>query len=43
LPEGDYLDTKLKGDTEIVVQGAQILLSEEFRARVQVGDQGDGD
>jgi len=43
LPGGDYLDTALKGGTEVVVQGAQELLSEEFRARIQVGDEGGGD
>jgi hypothetical protein len=43
LPGGSYLDTKLKSGTEVVVQGAQELLSEEFRARIQVGDEGDGD
>jgi hypothetical protein len=43
LPDGNYLDTTLKNRTEIVVQGAQLLLSEEFRARVQVGEEGGKD
>jgi len=30
------------GGTEVVVQGAQMLLSEEFRAQVQAGEEGTG-
>jgi hypothetical protein len=28
----------LPGDAEIVTRGAQLLLSEEFRAQIQVGE-----
>jgi hypothetical protein len=37
LPEGDYLDKALTNGAEVVVQGAQMLLSEEFRAQTQAG------
>jgi hypothetical protein len=40
LPEDGYLDRSLTSDTEVVVQGAQMLLSEEFRAQIQVGEEG---
>jgi hypothetical protein len=42
LPEGGYLDRALISGTEVVVQGAQMLLSEEFRAQIQVGEEGQG-
>ena len=42
LPEGGYLDRTLTNGTEVVVQGAQMLLSEEFRAQIQVGEEGQG-
>jgi hypothetical protein len=38
LPQGGYLVRTLTSGTEVVVQGAQMLLSEEFRAQVQVGE-----
>jgi len=37
-PDGGYLVTGLPPDTEIVVRGAQMLLSEEFRAQVPIED-----
>ncbi len=40
LPEGGYLDRSLTSGTEVVIQGAQMLLSEEFRAQIQVGEEG---
>lgn len=40
LPEGGYLDRNLTSGTEVVIQGAQMLLSEEFRAQIQVGEEG---
>jgi hypothetical protein len=40
LPEDGYLDRSLTSDTEVVVQGAQMLLSEEFRAQIRVGEEG---
>jgi hypothetical protein len=42
LPEGGYLVRTLSSGTEVVVQGAQMLLSEEFRAQIQVGEEGEG-
>jgi hypothetical protein len=42
LPEGGYLVRTLTSGTEVVVQGAQMLLSEEFRAQVQVGEESEG-
>jgi hypothetical protein len=42
LPEGGYLVTTLTSGSEVVVQGAQMLLSEEFRAQVQVGEESEG-
>jgi hypothetical protein len=41
LPQGGYLVRTLTSGTEVVVQGAQMLLSEEFRAQVQVGEEGE--
>ena len=35
---GGYIDRTLGKDAEIVTRGAQLLLSEEFRAQIQVGD-----
>jgi hypothetical protein len=37
-PAGGYIDRSLGKDAEIVTRGAQLLLSEEFRAQIQVGD-----
>lgn len=37
-PAGGYIDRNLGNDAEIVTRGAQLLLSEEFRAQIQVGD-----
>ena len=37
-----YLVRTLTSGTEVVVQGAQMLLSEEFRAQIQVGEEGAG-
>lgn len=34
-PDGGYIVTGLQSDAEIVVRGAQMLLSEEFRAQVR--------
>ena len=42
LAEGGYLVRTLTSGTEVVVQGAQMLLSEEFRAQVQAGEEGTG-
>jgi hypothetical protein len=39
LPEGGYLVRTVTSGTEVVVQGAQMLLSEEFRAQIQVGEE----
>jgi hypothetical protein len=36
-PGGGYIDRNLRPDAEIVTRGAQLLLSEEFRAQIQVG------
>ena len=36
--DGGYVVTSLPADAEIVVQGAQMLLSEEFRSQVRVED-----
>jgi hypothetical protein len=41
LPQGGYLVRTLTSGTEVVVQGAQMLLSEEFRAQVQAGEEGE--
>jgi hypothetical protein len=37
-PAGGYIDPSLSKEVEIVTRGAQLLLSEEFRAQIQVGD-----
>jgi hypothetical protein len=37
-PGGGFIDRNLGRDVEIVTRGAQLLLSEEFRAQIQVGD-----
>jgi len=37
-PGGGYLVSGLPKGSEIVTRGAQLLLSEEFRAQIQVGD-----
>jgi hypothetical protein len=37
-PDGGYVVTGLPPDAEIVVRGAQMLLSEEFRAQVPIED-----
>jgi hypothetical protein len=39
-PDGGYIDRTLGRDAEIVTHGAQLLLSEEFRAQIQVGEDG---
>ena len=36
--EGGFIVKDLPGDAEIVTHGAQLLLSEEFRAQIQVGE-----
>jgi hypothetical protein len=36
-PGGGYIDRNLGKEAEIVIRGAQLLLSEEFRAQIQVG------
>jgi hypothetical protein len=36
-PDGGYIVKDLPKDVEIVTRGAQLLLSEEFRAQIQVG------
>lgn len=40
MPGGGYVDRHLGRDAEIVTRGAQLLLSEEFRAQIQVGEDG---
>ncbi len=37
-PGGGYVVSDLPKDAEIVTRGAQLLLSEEFRAQIQVGE-----
>jgi hypothetical protein len=37
-PGGGYLVSDLAPDSEIVTRGAQLLLSEEFRSQIEVGD-----
>jgi hypothetical protein len=37
-PDGGYLVADLAPDSEIVTRGAQLLLSEEFRSQIEVGD-----
>jgi hypothetical protein len=36
-PGGGYIDRNLGTETDIVTRGAQLLLSEEFRAQIKVG------
>jgi hypothetical protein len=36
-PGGGYIDRNLGREAEIVIRGAQLLLSEEFRAQIKVG------
>ena len=36
-PGGGYIDRNLGKEAEIVIRGAQLLLSEEFRAQIKVG------
>lgn len=38
--DGGYIVTGLPNNTEVVAQGSQLLLSEEFRSRIQVGEEG---
>jgi len=42
-PDGGYVVTGLEDNAKLVTQGAQMLLSEEFRPQVHAGDTGDGD
>jgi hypothetical protein len=37
-PGGGYIEKDVPKDAEIVTRGAQLLLSEEFRAQIQVGE-----
>ena len=37
-PDGGYIANNVPKDAEIVTQGAQLLLSEEFRAQIQVDE-----
>ena len=37
-PGGGYFTNDVAEDAEIVMHGAQLLLSEEFRAQIQVGE-----
>jgi hypothetical protein len=36
-PDGGYIDPSLGTEADIVIRGAQLLLSEEFRAQIKVG------
>jgi hypothetical protein len=38
-PDGGYIVKDLPNNSEVVTQGGQLLLSEEFRARIQVGEE----
>jgi hypothetical protein len=38
-PDGSYVVGGIPNDAEIVMEGAQLLLSEEFRAQIQVGEE----
>ena len=40
---GGYLVRGIPDDAEVVVKGAQMLLSEEFRAQTRAGGLGDTD
>jgi hypothetical protein len=37
-PDGGYIANDVAKDAEIVTHGAQLLLSEEFRAQIQVDE-----
>ena len=37
-PDGGYIVTHLPADAQIVVRGAQMLLSEEYRAQAPIED-----
>ena len=39
-PDGGYVVKGLSDNAEVVVQGAQLLLSEEFRSQIEVGEEG---
>lgn len=39
-PDGGYIVKGLADKSEVVTQGGQVLLSEEFRSRIQVGEDG---
>ena len=39
-PDGGYIVKGLPDNAEVVAQGAQLLLSEEFRSQIQVGEEG---
>ena len=39
-PDGGYIVKGLLNSAEVVAQGAQLLLSEEFRSQIQVGEEG---
>jgi hypothetical protein len=43
LPDGGYLQRHLAAGSQVVVAGAQMLLSEEFRAQTRAAAQGDQD
>ncbi len=42
-PGGGYVVSGIPGASEVVVSGAQMLLSEEFRPETRAGEQGDND
>ena len=39
-PDGGYIVKGLPNDAEVVSQGGQLLLSEEFRSQIQLGEEG---
>lgn len=39
-PGGGYVDRNLGAEAQVVTRGAQLLLSEEFRPQIQVGEDG---
>lgn len=39
-PDGGFVETRLPENAQVVVRGAQVLLSEEFRSEVHVGEEG---